>query len=104
MAYNLIVTDRADELIDGQVAYLLKKLKNPDAATHYLDSMDRVYDQLENNPYLYPESSDDFLRRKGYREALLPQMDYRVVFKVEGQTVYIVGVFHILEDYGRKVE
>ncbi|MBR1853379.1 MAG: type II toxin-antitoxin system RelE/ParE family toxin [Lachnospiraceae bacterium] len=104
MAYNLILADRADELIDGHVAYLLKKLKNPEAATHYLDGMDRIYDQLESNPYLYPECSDDFLRRKGYREALLPQMDYRVVFMVEGQTVYIVGVFHILEDYGRKVE
>lgn len=37
MAYNLIITDRADELIDERVNYLLNKFKSPQAATHLLD-------------------------------------------------------------------
>lgn len=100
MDYKLIITDRAEELVDNLVGYLMYKLKNPDAALHLADELNVVYDRLEKNPYQYPESSDDFLRRRGYRDALLPEMSYRVVFRVEERIVYIVGVFHDLEDYG----
>ncbi|MBQ9488719.1 MAG: type II toxin-antitoxin system RelE/ParE family toxin [Lachnospiraceae bacterium] len=104
MGYSLLITDRAEELVDNLVGYLKNKLKNPDAALHLIDELDAVYDQLEKNPYQYPESSDDFLRSRGYRDALLREMSYRVVFRIEERTVYIVGVFHNLEDYGKKVE
>ena len=43
MAYNLIITDRADELIDDSVYYLIDKLKNPDAAKHLLNGIDKIY-------------------------------------------------------------
>ena len=49
------------------------------------------------------DQADEFLCRKEYREALMPDMSYRIVFWIEMQTVYIVGVFHDLEHYGRKM-
>ncbi|MCR5329580.1 MAG: type II toxin-antitoxin system RelE/ParE family toxin [Lachnospiraceae bacterium] len=104
MAYNLIITDRADELIDKLASYLLNKLKNPEAAIHFMDDMEDIYDRLEENPYLFPESKDSYLCSKGYREAVLSSMSYRVVFRVNEKTVYIVGVYHDLEDYAKKVE
>ena len=104
MAYSLIVAENADTLIDRLAGYLAKNLQNPDAALRFLDGMEDVYARLEDNPFQFPESNDEFLRRKGYREALLPKMAYRVVFRVEEpQTVYIVGVFHALENYPAKV-
>ena len=54
MAYNLIITDRADELIDERVGYLLLKFN-------------------------------------------------KMVFRVDGNDVYVVGLFHELEDYAPKV-
>lgn len=42
MVYNLILTDRADELIDERVNYLIMKLKNPQAATHLLDEISGI--------------------------------------------------------------
>lgn len=104
MAYKLIVTDRADELIDRSVSYLLNQLKNPDAASHFLDELERVYSRLEDNPYQFAESKDRFLFLRGYREALFQRMRYRVVFRVDEQTVFILGVFHDLEDYPGKLE
>lgn len=104
MAYNLIVTDRADELIDDSVCYLIDKLKNPDAAKHLLDGIDKIYDRLEENPFQFPESPDDYLKRRRYREALVPEMSYRIVFRVEEPDVYIVGVFHELENHTAKIE
>ena len=103
MAYKLIVTERADELIDRLTAYLINKLKNPDAAAHFLDELETIYDRLEENPYQFSESRDEYLYLRGYREALFQEMKYRVVFRTDEQAVYILGVFYTLEDYGRKV-
>ena len=104
MAYNLIITQRADELIDRLTAYLVNNLKNPDAASHFLDELETIYDRLEENPYQFSESKDEYLFLRGYREALFHEMKYRVVFRTEEQTVYVLGVFHMLEDYGKKMD
>lgn len=103
MAYNLIITDRADELIDSRVFYVINKLKNTQAAGHLLDGISEVYDRLEENPYQFPDSKDDYLRRRGYKEALISDMQYKIVFRIEESTVYVVGLFHDLEDYPSKV-
>ena len=104
MAYNLIVTNHADSLIDSLTFYLLNNLHNPDAALHFMNGLEKIYARLEENPFQFPQSSDDFLRSREYREALVPEMDYRVVFHIEEpSTVYIVGVFHTLENYVKKL-
>ena len=104
MAYNLIITERADELVDRLAAYLVKNLKNPDAASHFLDELESVYNRLEENPFQFAESKDENLYMRGYRDALFQEMNYHVVFRVAGQTVYVLGVFHTLEDYVRKLD
>ena len=50
MTYNLIISDRADELIDSRVFYIINKLKNPRAAGNLLDGISEVYDRLEDYP------------------------------------------------------
>ncbi|MBQ9199193.1 MAG: type II toxin-antitoxin system RelE/ParE family toxin [Lachnospiraceae bacterium] len=103
MTYNLIITDRADELIDDCVYYIINKLKNPKAAKHLLDGISKLYDRLEDNPYQFKDSKDDYLRKKGYKEALVLDMQYKIIFRIEENNVYIVGLFHDLEDYFSKV-
>ena len=56
MAYNLIISDRADGLIDERVSYLILKFKNPQAAIHLLDGIAGIYDRLEENPYQFPDA------------------------------------------------
>ena len=104
MAYNLIITQRADELIDRLTSYLVKNLKNPDAAARFLDELDTIYIRLEDNPYQFAESKDEYLFMRGYRDALFEEMNYHVVFRVDAQSVYVLGVFHMLEDYAKKLD
>lgn len=104
MAYKLIVTERADELIDRLTAYLVHHLKNPDAASHFPDELETIYDRLQENPGQFPESKDEYLFLRGYREALFREMNYRVIFRTDKQSVYIMGVFHTLENYTKKVD
>ena len=61
MTYRLIVSDRAEELIDESVNYIVNKLKNPEAALHLLDGISAIYDRLEENPYQFGDSKDNYL-------------------------------------------
>ena len=103
MAYKLNVTEHADELLDNLVYHLVNRLKNKQAARHLLDSIDMVYDRVENNPYQYPECRDTYLAKKGYREAVVPQMNYIVIFDAREDVVNVVGIFHQLENYQSKL-
>ena len=103
MAYNLIISDRADKLIDERVDYLINKFKNPQAAIHLLDGISEIYDRLEENPYQFSDSRDELLLKQGYKEALISDMKYKILFRIENNNVYVVGLFHVLEHYAFKV-
>lgn len=103
MHYNLIITVRADELIDERVNYLVNRLKNQQAAAHLLDGIEQVYDRLEENPYQFADCRDIFLKNKGYKEAVVSDMDYIMIFRIEEKDVLVVGFFHQLENYKSKL-
>lgn len=103
MVYNLLITEKAAGQIDQLTDYLINTLKNPDAALHFLDELDSIYQRFKTNPFQFPKASDLFLPDKEYREAILLKMSYRVIFRIEEKTVYIICVFHTLEDYESKI-
>ena len=82
MVYKLNVTDHADELLDNLVYHLIYRLKNKEAAKHLLDSVESIYDRLVENPYQFPKSRDMYLAKKGYYEAVIPQIFQLTELKV----------------------
>ena len=102
MAYNLRITKHAEKLLDRLVYYLLYRLKNEQAARHLLDSINDIYERLEENPLQFPRCRDNFLDQKGYHEVVVPQMNYVVVFSIDGNVVNVLGFFHQLENYLHK--
>ena len=103
MTYNLIITERADELLDKLVIYLLYQLKNEKAASHLLSSISKIYDRVAENPFQFPQCRDTALKRKEYREVVIPDMNYLVIYRVHKHDIYILGVFHFLENYNQKL-
>lgn len=103
MVYNLIITEHADELLDNLVYHLLYRLKNQQAAKHLLDGIEDIYNRLEKNPYQFRLSQDLYLANKGYHEAIVPHMNYVVIFSITADTVNVVGIFHQLENYQTKL-
>lgn len=103
MVYKLVITERAEELFDECIYYLIDKLKNKQAAEHLLGSVDKIYNRLEENPYQFPECRDKYLKGLGYREAVVTDMNYLIIFKVENDRVYMLGIFHQLENYRNKM-
>ncbi|MCM1187442.1 MAG: type II toxin-antitoxin system RelE/ParE family toxin [Lachnoclostridium sp.] len=104
MAYKLIVTEHADKLLNNILRYLIYQLKNEQAGIHLLEEIQSIYDRLEENPLQFPFSRDTYLANRGYHEAVVGQMNYTIVFSVGTDVVNIVGIFHQLENYWKKLE
>ena len=103
MAYRLVITDRAEYLLEQLIDYILYKFNNGSAAKHMLDCLEQLYNRLEDNPYQFAGCKDSFLQNKGYREAFFSDMDYVLIFRIEGNIVYVLGIFHQLENYKNKL-
>lgn len=103
MAYKLYVTKHAEELLDNLVNYLITEKLNPDAALHLLNEIEPVYERLRDNPFQFRVSQDRYLMLKEYREVVITGMDYVVVYDVSGDIVTVLGIFHQLENYRKKV-
>lgn len=85
MAYRLIITERAEELLEQQVNYILYKFRNEQAARHLLDGIEQLYDRLEDNPYQFADCRDSFLKSKGYNvkhQAIKCLMLFRILKEV----------------------
>lgn len=103
MAYELIITEHAEELLDSIVSYLLFELDNKQAATHFFDEIEKIYERIRENPLQFPVCRDLYLASKQYREAVIPRMNYILVYSIQGQEVVILGVFYQLEAYQDKM-
>ena len=100
-----MITDRAAELLDGALNYLVLHLKNQSAAFHLLDRVESIYGRLEENPMHFPLCEDFLLKSRKYRKAALPEMSYVLIYRIEEEekAVYVLGIFNDRENYKNKL-
>ena len=99
MVYSVKVTESAERDLDEIVGYIVQELCNPQAAAHLLDEIGIVYLQLARTPECYPSCTHPLLRQ--YRKVTI--MGYVLIYRVEGDTVYVERFFSQLEDYAHKL-
>lgn len=103
MAYNLIVTKQAENLLNNLIYQLANRFNNKNAATRLFNEIECINNRLIDNPYQFPMIRDRYLSMKGYRVAMIPKTKYILVFNIIEDTVFVVGIFHQLENYWMKV-
>lgn len=103
MAYNLIVTKQAENLLNNLIYQLANRFNNKNAATRLFNEIECINNRLIDNPYQFPMLRDRYLSMKGYRVAMIPKTKYILVFNIREDTVFVVGIFHQLENYWMKV-
>ncbi len=105
MQYKLIITERAEELLDNIIHYIINKLKNPQAAGNLLTEIERVYINLKCNPEMYSYSEDLFMKSRDYRKAVISHYNYVMIFRIDEEmnSIYIMGYFHNMELYINKL-
>ncbi|MCI8472569.1 MAG: type II toxin-antitoxin system RelE/ParE family toxin [Clostridiales bacterium] len=97
--YKLLITELAQNDLDEIVGYIVNQLANPIAAGTFLDEVEKCYENLRSNPYIYAKSNDARLEKEGYRRALIK--NYLLMFKVneETKTVTAYRFFYGAMDY-----
>ena len=103
MNYKRVVTERAEEQLDRILRYLLERFHSKQAARALMEDVERTYVILEYMAGAVQLCEDPFLAGKGYRKSALEQHDYVILYQLEADTVYINGIFHMLENYQKKL-
>ncbi|MCI6158894.1 MAG: type II toxin-antitoxin system RelE/ParE family toxin [Selenomonadaceae bacterium] len=95
--YELHITAPAEQDLEGIIAYQAEKLKNPEAATAFLDRLEEVYAYLRKNPYIYAKCRDSVLEKAGYRTAQVKK--YLLVYRIIDEVVIVYRFFHGTQAY-----
>lgn len=95
MAYDLIISEKADGDVDHIIDYIAVRLNNPQAASAFADRLSACYDRLEDNPFLYALTPHPLFHALGVRKA--PIGGYGVFYQIDGQTVRVIRVLSDLE-------
>lgn len=101
MMFKLFVSELAHQDLDSIVAHIALQLCNPSAAQNFLDEVEKCYEHLKSNPFMYAKCRDKHLEVEGYRKAIIN--NYILIFKVDetSSTVNGLRVFYGARDYGK---
>ena len=97
--YSVEITGRAKDHFRGHVNYIVHKLCNPQAAWHLRDALDQAIDALSDHPEGAPLCADSTLRVFGYRKKRILDTRYLCIYRIEGNTVWIEGIYHESQDH-----
>ena len=97
--YDVKTTDLAQDHFRGHIGYILEKLKNPDAAWNFRDALEKAITELEDHPETAPFCSDPALSGFKYRKKMILDTRYLCICRIDGDIVWIEGIYHELQDY-----
>lgn len=101
--YRIQVTGQTQKQMEQIFSYIFEQLCNPAAAVNLLNEIEEKYRGLIENPLRYGLAEDPVLAAKRYRK--IPVHKYVILYRVDEteKTVYIMGIFHKLENYRKKM-
>lgn len=103
MTYNVIVTQAAEDQLDAILDHVLRQFKNKQAARAILRDVEKTYEKLTYMADTLAFCNDPYLVAKKYRKCILETHNYLLLYQIQGNNVYINGIFHMLEDYPSKL-
>lgn len=63
--YKLVITELAQNDLDGIVSYITVSLANPAAAGSFLDELAKCYGNLKDNPFICAKAVICALKKRG---------------------------------------
>lgn len=103
MGYRIIITDEANGQVDDIIDYVVNVLKNLTAARAIIDDIELAYKRIESSAEAFAYCEDSYIAAKEYRKLALDNHDYVIIYRVEEDLAYVVGVFHMMQDYVSKL-
>lgn len=97
--YKLLISELAHKDLDSIVSYIAVQLANPLAAANLLNEVEKCYDYLKTNPFMYERCQDLRLKKEAYHKATIN--NYVIVYKIDesAKVVSIYRFFYGAQDY-----
>lgn len=99
MEYKVVLTSEAKTQFRKIIYYLLHELESPQAATNVADDFDETVDRLSSVAGSLKICDDEVLRAKEYRTIHFRRHKYLMIYSIHGDTAYVEGIYHDLQDY-----
>ncbi len=97
--YNVILTDTAKIQLQEILDYIFFELENAQAAYSVEQDMKETVRRLSHIAGSLKLCDDPDLRALEYRTVHLKWHKYFMLYKVVERRVYVVGIYHDLQDY-----
>lgn len=94
MEYKLIIAESFQQDLDSVLSYISVKLRNPIAAQNLLIKVEKIVNEISENPLLFPVFHIPSIAKKGYRCALIDNYDVFYKIDKENKTVYIARLLY----------
>ena len=102
MACRIIPSQTFGKELDAVIEYLAVDLQSRAAASSLMQSLQKAWENLEAYPEMGPVSSRPGLMVLEMREYRV--RDYVVIYRFDGERVFLEHIFHTLQDYERLIE
>lgn len=99
MDYEVILTNMAKAQAQNFLDYIFYELKNAMAARSVEQDMKETTERLSYMAESFKLCDDSKLRTSGYRIIHLKRHRYFMLYKIVGKQVYVIGIYHDLQDY-----
>ena len=99
MEYKVVLTAEAKEHFKQIIHYLLYELESKQAATNVTNDFEETITRLSRVAGSLKLCDDETLQAKGYRTIHFRQHKYLMVYSIDGDTAFVEGIYHDLQDY-----
>ncbi len=103
MDYNVLISDKAQAQLDKFIYYILVELGNEQAAIRVLEDAEETKVRLSRTAGSLKLCDNEKLRVLGYRMIHFGRHRYFMLYRIDGNTAYVEGIYHELQDYGNKI-
>lgn len=103
MDYKVIITEDAEADMDKFVHYLLFEKKNEQAAINLIDDFEATIAILTHAAESLKMCENQHLKELEYRRINFMSHRYFMLYRVEGDKVFVDSIFHELQDYESKM-
>ncbi|RNL48923.1 type II toxin-antitoxin system RelE/ParE family toxin [Paraeggerthella hongkongensis] len=99
--FSICVTDAFDDDLRDVLSYLMVDCGSPNAAERMVRAVDRAKELLTCSPFMNAVSSRPRWLGRSYREHYV--LKYVIVYRIDGEVVWFLRLFHQTQLYERFV-
>lgn len=102
--YEVLVTADAKADLKRYKDYLVDEKKNRQAARNVVLDFSRTKDDLKKSAGSLADPESKKLVERGLKRINFQSHDYFLLYRIEGNRVFVTNMFHDLEDYENKLK